>query len=66
VNREEVLTAIATVEDSRQTHVNWAEWRRRGNGGDEMAGDLKHHEDAIAGYDQVLDVLRRVLDGLPR
>lgn len=49
--------AIAIVEDSRQTHVNWAKWRRRGGKGDDGAGDLEHHETAIRDYDHVLAVL---------
>ena len=52
--------AIAIIEESRQTHVNWAEWRRKGNGTDtdhEMIGDLEWHEAAIRDYDHVLAVL---------
>lgn len=56
--RRDINRAIDTVEDSRRTHVHWAEWRRRGGKGDDMAGDLAHHEQAIRDYDQVLEVLR--------
>ena len=57
----DIQRAIAIIEDSRQTHVNWAEWRRKGNGTDtdhEMIGDLEWHEAAIRDYDHVLAVLR--------
>ena len=56
----DIQRAIAIIEDSRQTHVNWAEWRRKGNGTDtdhEMIGDLEWHEAAIRDYDHVLAVL---------
>jgi hypothetical protein len=57
----DIQRAIAIIEDSRQTHVNWADWRRKGNGTDtdhEMIGDLEWHENAIRDYDHVLAVLR--------
>lgn len=56
-----ISRAIAIIEESRQTHVRWADWRRKGNGTDtdhEMIGDLEWHENAIRDYDHVLAVLR--------
>lgn len=55
----DVDTAIRIIESSRLTHVEWAQWRRDGGTGDEMAGDLEHHEQAIRDYDFVLSVLRK-------
>lgn len=57
----EVAAATATVEDSRQTHVRWRDWLAAGHRLEhEAIGDVAHHQAAIDGYDQVLDVLRRV------
>ena len=56
---DDIDRAVAVVESSRLTHVHWAEWRRNGGTGDDMAGDLEHHEEAIRGYDHVLTVLRQ-------
>ena len=57
-SQADVDRAIAIVESSRLTHIHWADWRRAGGVGDDMAGDLAHHEEAIADYDHVLAVLR--------
>ncbi len=65
---EAVDRAIAIVTSSRQTHVNWAEWRREGHGTDEdheMVGDLAYHEAAIQDYDHVLALLRTVKRSAP-
>lgn len=56
--------AIATVRSSRKTHVDWLEWYER-HPEEELkhgaiAGDAKHHREAIAGYDQVISVLESV------
>lgn len=69
-----VAAAIARVEKSRQTHVEWREhWHKyeahtcsetpcpwEAGYADEqaIAGDVAHQEEAIAGYDTVLTVLR--------
>lgn len=66
---DEVHTAIARVEASRQTHVEWRDyWLATYCAGCEdcrrmaaVAGDLDHQEACIAGYDQVLGVLRSLL-----
>lgn len=53
-------SAIATIEFSRQTHVEWRDWLRahpddkRG----EVTGDADYHEKTITEYDNVLDALR--------
>lgn len=60
VTKRNVSRALRIIRSSRRTHIHWAQWRRRGNDGDEMAGDLEHHEKAIADYDHVLSVLNRI------
>ena len=60
----DIERAIAIVTDSRSTHVHWRDWRRAGHGTEEdheMVGDRSFHEEAIAGYDHVLRVLRDAL-----
>jgi len=66
VSFEDVEAAMKVVRSSRLTHVHWAEWRRNGGTGDDMAGDLEHHEDAIRDYDLVLKVLRSYRDDTAR
>jgi hypothetical protein len=52
--------AIATIEDSRYSHVAWRDALKDGHElPHELIGDLAHHQKCIEGYDQVLDVLRR-------
>lgn len=57
--------AIATIEDSRQTHVEWIEYLAKyGNDlrpHEEIAGDTAHHREAVEQYEQVLSVLRAAL-----
>lgn len=66
---EEVERAIATIEDSRSTHVYWLEYFRRDpqaartHTGD--VGDAAHHQQCIEGYDQVLSVLQAALGRRP-
>lgn len=75
VTRVDVDAAIATIEDSRRTHVEWAAWLEAGPPGTscgtpgcdrdhhadvDVAGDLEHHRRCIAGYDQVLELLRHL------
>ncbi len=57
---EDVTKAIAIIEDSRRTHVEWAEWLERSplRREDGHVGDLDHHRRCIADYDHVLAVLR--------
>lgn len=58
--------AIARIEESRATHVLWADyWKAIGGCSCEgcektagIAGDADHHRECIAGYDNVLEVLR--------
>lgn len=68
--RAEIEQAIATIEHSRGTHVEWAAFVRdfpdeaakpSPRAVADVAGDLKHHEDCIDGYDHVLAVLRRIV-----
>jgi hypothetical protein len=72
----DIEAAIARVEESRQTHVEWRDyWREYAEHSCEtdpcpwestreaqaaIAGDIEHQERAIAGYDNVLAVLRRL------
>lgn len=59
---EDVLAAIKTVEFSRQTHVDWADWLARGNKeGSKYLDDEEFHRRAIREYDHVLAVLNDVL-----
>lgn len=66
----EVDEAIRVVEHSRNTHQQWLDWLalkvvRCGTEGcdrdhstdAEIAGDERHHQDAIVGYNKVLAVL---------
>ena len=70
-SKQEVTQAVATISFSRETHVIWRDYLRdhasgcKGCGRDhskdvDVAGDQTYHETAIAEYDQVLDVLRRI------
>lgn len=52
--------AIATIETSRQTHVEWRDYLRRNpehNPG--AVGDADYHDRAVTEYDLVLAVLRQ-------
>lgn len=64
---DEIRLAIARIEESRSTHVEWAEFQAA-HPDDWMnlvdrssPGGPEHHHRAIVEYDQVLDVLRRFL-----
>jgi hypothetical protein len=65
MKREDVERAIATIEFSRRTHVEWADYleanpeaAREPQPQEDIAGSVKHHRDCIEGYDHVLAVLR--------
>ena len=64
----ELAEAIATIEFSRQTHVEWAaHLRQHPEQRPGAIGDAEYHERAVAEYDNVLAVLRgRVACGLDR
>lgn len=55
-----VARAIAIVEDSRRTHVEWLAHlgEHPGCPDAEIAGDENHHREAVANYDHVLIVLK--------
>lgn len=58
--RDQLAEAIATVEFSRQTHVEWAaHLRRHAEVQPPAVGDAEYHERAVREYDNVLIVLRR-------
>ena len=62
---DEVAEAIATIEDCRRTHVEWADWQDatpdwRDQIEPEDPGLPEHHREWVARYDRVLDVLRKV------
>lgn len=71
---EDALTAaIATIQDSRRTHVEWRDhWLRMRSEGHEdcegckaqaaVTGGLEHQEACIAAYDNVLAVLGNVAE----
>ena len=57
--------AIAVIEHSRQTHVDWVEYLRDNPEAAneprpqvDVAGNIAHHSEVIADYDLVLAVLR--------
>ncbi len=55
-----IAKAIAIIEDSRSTHVEWVESLQRNplRAEDGYVGDIDHHRRCIADYDHVLAVLR--------
>lgn len=59
---QQIDDAIAIIEESRRSHASWIEWYRQRPEEEgkhaETCGDRKWHEEAIAGYDRVLEVLR--------
>jgi hypothetical protein len=65
ITKDQIRKAIATVERSRQTHVNWIEHYDRYPEEEDRweypAGTRENHMKFVAGYDQVLRVLRAVL-----
>lgn len=76
VTEKDIATAIATIEDSRRTHVEWRRYLEAEQPDCDhescqaawaerirIAGDYDHHQRAIDGYDQVLTVLRALGGG---
>jgi hypothetical protein len=62
-DRHDIAKAIAIIEDSRRTHVEWAEWQEatpdwQAHVEPTSPGEPEHHRRAIADYDHVLSVLR--------
>lgn len=62
--KEDVQKAIAIVQDSRRSHETWLIWYDQ-HPEDEVkysstCGDKKWHHDAIAGYDFVIGLLKKV------
>ena len=64
-DRDAVEQAIATIEDHRRVHVEWADWQDATPGWERevrreprSVGTPEHHRRCVAVYDQVLDVLR--------
>jgi hypothetical protein len=74
MNREERLKAadiekaIATVEDSRRSHLSWIAWYEQHPEDEpahkETCGDNEWHRRCVEGYDHVLHALRAVADTL--
>lgn len=67
---EELAQAIATIEDCRRIHVDWAEWQEATPDWQAQVrptdpGEPDHHRLWVSNYDQVLDVLRRCADLAP-
>lgn len=67
MNADDVKRAIEIVNHSRKTHVEWRDYIRdypeaaqEPRAEIDVAGDIKHHEDCIAGYDHVIAVLEAV------
>ncbi len=70
LTRDAVLEAIRTTEKNQRVHQDWIDWlRSRPEWAQELkpridvGGNVAHHEQCIAEYDVVLDVLRRVVEG---
>lgn len=73
---EEIMKAIQTIEYSKATHVSWIRYLTKYPNNlrvleeVKVAGGLEHHKACVAGYDQVLEVLKKarimqtVIDGL--
>lgn len=64
---EDIQRAIDVVENSRRTHVEWGAWLKENPDAAleprpqvDVAGDIAHHDECIAGYDHVLKVLRQL------
>lgn len=60
----DVAEAIATIEECRTTHVEWAAWQESNpNWRDHVTpddpGGPEHHREWVEKYDGVLEVLRR-------
>ena len=67
---EKIERAIAIVENSRRTHVEWAEWQDSTPNWQAQVeptspGEPDHHRRCIADYDEVLAVLRYMLPPAP-
>lgn len=62
VSAEDKAQAIETIEHSKNTHVEWLEHLDACPACPDarVAGDKSHQVKAIAGYNQVLNVLREV------
>lgn len=61
----DVQRAIETIESSRKTHVDWIEYLALEDIDPQelvpmvtVAGSAEHHAECVAGYDNVLRVLR--------
>jgi hypothetical protein len=52
--------AIATIEFSRSTHLEWSAWLHAHpeDKRADVAGDAEYHDQAISEYNNVLEVLR--------
>lgn len=56
----DVAAAIATIESSRETHVQWRDWflAHPEDGRTTPLGDAAFHAQCVIEYDNVLAVLR--------
>ena len=63
LTRQGIQRAIETIEFSRKTHIDWADWLAKGNKeGSSYLDNEEFHREAIAGYGHVLAVLKEMLD----
>jgi hypothetical protein len=67
--KDRVVEAIAIIEYSRSTHVEWSRYitnypeeAAKVIPTVEVAGDVAHHQRCIEGYDKVIAVLKEMLD----
>lgn len=70
MTRDDVARAIAMIEESRSTHVDWIDHPEdcdacRAATAQQLVGDPEHHRRCVEKYDHVLAVLRSVLATIP-
>lgn len=62
ITTKRIEGSIATLEESRLSHMHWAQYRAQGGEEDSGAGDEAFHRQAMADYDQVLELLYTLLN----
>ena len=65
--KEKIKKAIKIIKDSKETHVDWANFLSENPEDDrsEYVGDEKFHRECIEEYNYVLDVLNNLLADIP-
>jgi len=70
MTKKEIEEAIAIIEFSRVTYVQWREWQLKtpdwkSRVKPESPGDPEHHKKFIEDYDKVLKVLHEIRSQIP-